>query len=221
MWLQKMCKTRSKTFRFGQASRLWPREKADPAGNQFCHGKMSSLRAEAVSTASHPGPHPVCSSAHSPRVLKTVSQSLDMIKQGEDAEFHPFLRKWFRIERFSSPIHEAEIKGLSYPLFLCDVALRSCSPLPLSLVPSLTHNGNEMRLGKIDATFSNDKCHQFVFPLENSSFIFVFFRWVSSPPPSPIQSFISFPDIICTAYRTPKGQAFLSNPKHTHGHLQQ
>lgn len=100
-----------------------------------------------------------------------------MIKQGEDAEeCHLFPSKWFRIERFSSPIHEAEIKGLSYPLFLYEAALRSCSPLPLSLVPSLKHNGNEMRLGKIDATFSNDKCHQFVFPLENSFLVFVFFR---------------------------------------------
>lgn len=72
--------------------------------------------------------------------------------------------------------YEAEIKDLSYPLFTYEAALRSCSPLPLSVVPSLTHNGNEMRLGKIDATFSNDKCHRFVFPLENSVFIFAFSR---------------------------------------------
>lgn len=100
-----------------------------------------------------------------------------MIKQGEDAEaLHSFPSKWFRIERISSPIHEAKIKDLSYPLFTYEAVLRSCSPLPLSVVPSLTHNGNEMRLGKIDATFSNDKCHQFVFPLENSVFIFAFSR---------------------------------------------
>lgn len=106
-----------------------------------------------------------------------------MIKQGEDAEeFHPFPSKWFRIERFSSPIHEAEIKGLSYPLFMYEAALRSCSPLPPSLVPSLTHNGNEMRWGKIDATFQMINATDLYFPSRTPfSYSFSLGRLVPSP----------------------------------------
>lgn len=148
-----------------------------------------------------------------------------MIKQGEDAEeFHLFPSKWFRIERFSSPIHEAEIKGLSYPLFLYEAALRSCSPLPLSLVPSLTHNGNEMRPGRLMLLFQMINATNLYFPWRTPfSYSFSLGR-LAPRPPSAIQSCISFPDIICTAYRAPKGQAFLSNPKHTantNGHFQQ